>query len=214
MLTLKPLKNIKDLPKIEELINISQSIAMIEAILMPEWEFRYFSFNKNWDSNQYMASLRDGEGSHYYILFNINSEIDEIDIDCLGKIYDKDSSVNDNIQNLIKSIDDFKLFLDEVAFENDDATLYFYFNHNKGIWEAVPYEKNIPFLGVFKYKEEAYISWAEQYYEISIDRNTIKEFFEFKPLTQKMVSKLNPKLTIEDVLEDIYEIGYPYHIIK
>lgn len=210
MLTLKPIKHIKDLPKIEDIINISKSIAMIEAILMPEWEFRYFSFNKNWDNNQYMASLRDGEGSHYYILFNINNNI----IDCLGKIYDKDSLVDKNIQSIIKGMENFKLFLDEVAFENNEATLYFSFNHFKNVWESIPFEKNVPFLGIFKYKEEVYVPWAEQYYETDIDKKTIREIFEFKPLTQKMVSKLNKKLSIKDVLEDINEIGYPYHTIE
>lgn len=205
MLKLKPLKNIKDLPNIEEVINISKSLATIEAILMPRWEFRYFSFNQNWDDNQYMASLRDGEGSHYYIFFNIENNV----TDCLGKIYDKES-LTSNIQKNIKKCEYFKIFLDEVAFENDYATLYFHFNHLENAWESIPFENNVPFLGVFKYREEAYLPWAEQYYEMDIDKDTIRDIFEFKPLTQKMVSKLNKKMIIEDILEDLNEIGYPY----
>lgn len=68
MPSLKPLKNINQLPSIEKVIEISQSLAMLDAILMPDWEYRYFSFNKEWNINQYMASMRDGEGSHYRCL--------------------------------------------------------------------------------------------------------------------------------------------------
>ncbi|MGY5610077.1 hypothetical protein ACXHJ2_18310 [Paenibacillus sp. ALE3] len=36
---------------------------------MPEWEYRYYSYNAHWDENEQMASMRDGEGDHYFALF-------------------------------------------------------------------------------------------------------------------------------------------------
>lgn len=207
MITLKPLESIDELPIVDEVIKVSQSLAILDAILMPEWEFRYFSFNKSWDSNQYMASLRDGEGSHYYILFEISDEL----IGCTGKVYCKDSKIsNDNHFSKIKELNDFEYFLGEVAFENDKSSLYFYFNHSDNKWEIATQIQGIPFLRVFKDKEEAYLPWAEQYYERNIHQNTVKQIFDFKPLNEIMLSELNPDLTFQDILEDIEEIGYPY----
>ena len=50
---------------------LTQSIAMLEAIVSPEWEYRYFSFNRLWDESkgERMASMRNGSGDEYFIVF-------------------------------------------------------------------------------------------------------------------------------------------------
>ena len=206
MPSLKPLKNINQLPSIEKVIEISQSLAMLDAILMPDWEYRYFSFNKEWNINQYMASMRDGEGSHYYILFDLVNKTSC----CLGKIYDNELPNNKEIHSQIKTLKNFNKFLDEVAFENIDASFYFYYSYETNHWEVVPSTDNIPFLGMMKDKEKAYISWAEKYYEVKIDRDTVTKIFNFIPLDDNMIANLNPNITAHEILEDIKEIGYPY----
>lgn len=60
---------ISRLPDVEESRCIFQAAAMLEAILMPEWEYRYYSYNAHWDEKEQMASMRDGEGEHYFALF-------------------------------------------------------------------------------------------------------------------------------------------------
>lgn len=51
-----------NLPNIENCKRIFQSIAMLDTILMPEWEYRYYSFNSKWYLDEMMASMRDGSG--------------------------------------------------------------------------------------------------------------------------------------------------------
>ena len=58
------------LPSITELKRRCQSIAMLDAILSPEWEHRYYSFNSQWDENEEMASMGDGSRDSYFILFS------------------------------------------------------------------------------------------------------------------------------------------------
>src|SRR6185369_15285801 len=58
------------LPDIELLRRLSQSMAMLDAILSPDWEYRYYSFNSNWAPDEMMASMRNGSGDEYFILFN------------------------------------------------------------------------------------------------------------------------------------------------
>jgi hypothetical protein len=43
---------------------------MLDAILEPEWEYRYYSFNSRWSPGEMMASMRDGSGDGYFILFD------------------------------------------------------------------------------------------------------------------------------------------------
>lgn len=58
------------LPDVETLKKLSQSLAMLDAIMSPEWEYRYYSFNTKWSENEMMASMRNGSGNDYFILFN------------------------------------------------------------------------------------------------------------------------------------------------
>ena len=47
----------------------SGKTALLEAILCLDWEYRYFSFDAHWSKNQEMASMRDGSGGHWFLLF-------------------------------------------------------------------------------------------------------------------------------------------------
>src|SRR5579859_6032415 len=57
------------LPPPEALRRRCRSLAMLDAILSPEWEYRYYSFNSRWAKGEMMASMRDGSGDTYFILF-------------------------------------------------------------------------------------------------------------------------------------------------
>ena len=45
-------------------------MAALDAILSPEWEHRYFSFDSRWSPGQEMASMRNGSGDEYSIVFS------------------------------------------------------------------------------------------------------------------------------------------------
>lgn len=45
------IKSVADLSSISDVEKISKGLALADAILMPDWEYRYFSFNSNWDGN-------------------------------------------------------------------------------------------------------------------------------------------------------------------
>ncbi len=60
------------LPSPSILERLSQSLATADAILSPEWEGRYYSFDNNWDTAKTlrMGSMRNGCGDDYFILFS------------------------------------------------------------------------------------------------------------------------------------------------
>lgn len=57
------------LPEIATLRDRCRALAMIEAIVCPEWESRYYSFDTAWADGEQMASMSNGSGDEYSIVF-------------------------------------------------------------------------------------------------------------------------------------------------
>ena len=56
---------------------------------------------------------------------------------------------------------------------------------------------------------KTYQTWAEEYYEREIDLKAVKHIYEHKPLTDSILTALNPEVSWVDLADDIREIGYP-----
>jgi len=63
-------RSLGSMPDIATVRRISQSIAMLDAILSPDRDMRYYSFNAAWSAKEQMASMSNGGGDEYFILFN------------------------------------------------------------------------------------------------------------------------------------------------
>ena len=57
-------------PSPQELNKRCKSLATLEAILSPDWEFRYYSYQISWSESEELCEMRDGEGDHLFILFS------------------------------------------------------------------------------------------------------------------------------------------------
>lgn len=194
---------ISRLPDVEESRCIFQAAAMLEAILMPEWEYRYYSYNAHWDKNEQMASMRDGEGEHYFALFQPEGLI--------IKGYDRQFGRMYGPQDVLQGVpDDFEGFLQEPAFMMDTTTFCIWKQGGQA-WsvgkelEVEAYQLLELLIG----KADYYYTWAQEYYEISLDRSLVQRIFDMEPLDEKMLKGLNEELDLADLAEDIQEIGYP-----
>ena len=63
-------RDLSPLPDILNLRRPCQSLAMLDAIIEPDWEMRYHSFATHWRTDEEMASMRNGSGDEYSISFN------------------------------------------------------------------------------------------------------------------------------------------------
>lgn len=61
---------IKQLPAPEAVRARSKAMAMLDAVLSPEWEWRYYSYDSRWSPSEDLASMRDGSGNDYAIVFS------------------------------------------------------------------------------------------------------------------------------------------------
>lgn len=191
---------INDLPLIEDVRKNSQALAIIDAIIMPEWEFRYFSFNSNWNRSrdEMMASMRDGSGNEYFILFS--------KLGAVGKVFN--GSILNNPSILLADIPDhFSSFKNEVAFNLENASFYFWRSNADDSWSVLPHDlKLLPLLGFLTGGAEYYHAWAECYYNKKIDINSIKNIFMSLNKNTDAFSILNPELNRDILEEDILEI--------
>src|SRR5678816_1485060 len=58
------------LPAIPDLLRRTKALAALDLILSPEWEYRYYSFNAAWSPSELMASMRDGCGDEWWLVFH------------------------------------------------------------------------------------------------------------------------------------------------
>lgn len=196
------IQSIKELPSIEDIKKISQSLAILDLIIVQEWEFRYFSFNSKWDSDEMIASMRNGEGDEYFILFS--------KIGMVGKIYSIDEGQVPKKDIILQMIpNEFNSFKTEPAFKLENMTCCVWKKYSDNVCSVSPVMKKIPLLKFIVENEKYYHIWAEEYFGTSIDVNKIKAIFNHVPLNNHLINDLNKKITLQDIEEDVKEIGYP-----
>ena len=206
------------LPDVESLKKLSQSLAMLDAIMSPDWEYRYYSFNSEWNKDEMVASMRDGSGDEYFIWFTSNGAIVK------GFAHESLMSpfVNEPIEVCKGVLDsepsEFKDFLSEPAFSLEATTFCIWRKFTDSTWQIGEIEYpngNDPdgmeeLLFILDGKPETYKDFAEEYYEQEISISSIKSLYEHRILTNELVRTLKKDIPIKDLQKDINEIGYPY----
>lgn len=189
------LNKFKNIPQLKQQL---QALALVDAIFSPEWEYRYFSFNSQWDSanKESMASFRDGQGNEYFILFSEHQVI--------AKVFA--SEIRSNIDfNQIP--DHFESFKNEVAFNLENHSYIFWSTENPLSFKIIPEQLNkYPLLDFVVQNVEDYWLWAQDYYEVDINLEILKQVFNNLKITDDQLAILNPELTVEDLNDDISEI--------
>ena len=206
------------LPDIDALRRLSQSLAMLDAIISPQWESRYYSFNSTWGSGEMIASMRNGSGDDYFLLFNAAGAIlkgfahESPMTPYANRDYKVWPGVLDNVPT------EFASFLSEPAFTLEDTTFCLWRRHVDSNWQVgkieYPSEDLDPdgsdaLLAILDGQAATYREFAESYYERSVDLSSIEKIYQHRPLTQELISALNPELSPEDLSADILEIAYP-----
>lgn len=194
------IRSIDELPSIESLKHVAQGLALLDAIIMPQWEHRYFSFNCNWDGagNEMMASMKDGSGAEYFIHFT-NKGV-------AGKVL-SESALPNAFEWLAAMPDKFRDFKEEPAFSNGNASLFFWRAVDQASWCASPDGlEEYPLLGFLAGGLAAYKDFAESYYEKNIDSDIAEKIFKTLTVTADDLFLLNPDISFDELEEDCKEI--------
>lgn len=207
-------KSLKDLPAIPELKRLAQSLAMLDAILSPEWEYRYYSFNQVWSDDAMMASMRNGSGDHWFAIFcaagaAIHGLAHEAPMFRPGNpqpaIFDRlPAAFHANL-------------LREPAFTTQDSTFCIWRLSDDEQWSCGQVELpagedpdgSAELLGILAGRPEQYAEFASDYYECDVDVDDVAAIYRHEPLSVALVQRLNPEIDLASLADDIAEIGYP-----
>lgn len=210
-------RSLEDLPSIAGLIRLSKALAMLDSILSPEWQYRYYSFNSQWAPGEMMASMRNGSGDGYFILFNEQG--------AAIKGFDHESAMSPSGSGRLgpwpgmyrRVPAEFSSFLDEPAFSMEDVTFCVWRRHSDTAWQCGVTEfppGNDPdgsqwMLEILDGNPETYQRFAAGYYELDLPLDAIVRVYNHEPLGVDLVRSLNPNLDPASLSADAAEIGYP-----
>ena len=164
-----------------------------------------------------MASMRNGCGDEYFILFNpVGAILKGFAHESAMSPYANESGkpwpgVVDSVPN------EFQDFLEEPAFSINDVTFCIWRNYGERRWQTgnIDYpEGDDPdgsdeLLFALDNNPSTYQEFAQDYYEKDIDFSAIEHVYRHKPLTDEIIQALNVDLLPQDLNEAIAEIGYP-----
>lgn len=195
------------LPAVPDLRDRCRALATLDAIICPDdWEARYHSFDAAWDEGEEMASMRNGEGDDWFVVFS--------PVGAYGRGFDHEAP---NAPELLRSVpEEFRRFAEEPAFGDQDGptvTCCFWRAPGDDAWHgaAGAHEAEHLFALLADGSAEAYRAWAEEYFEPEheLDLAAIGHVLALRPLTPAVVAALNPDTDLDELAEDLAEIGYP-----
>ncbi|MDH6516501.1 MULTISPECIES: hypothetical protein [unclassified Streptomyces] len=209
------------LPGIAVLREHCRSLAMLEAVLCPEWAYRYHSFDDHWAEGESMASMRNGSGDDYSIVFSgAGAYVRGFDHESPMSPYAEDRpwpGVLDEVPGV------FQAYVKEPAFSDDGlprVTACMWREAGDGGWRtgAIDFPEgrtddpdgaDFLFELLVERSAEAFQEWAQDCYEVPVDLEAVRHVFSSRPLTAEVVRALNSEITLADLAQDIAEIGYP-----
>lgn len=203
---------IDTLPGIEKVLQLSQALAALDAILCPEWEYRYFSFNASSGENQKLGSMRNGEGDDWLIFFNASGAV--IKGFAHQSTMATDCPWPGVLDHLPSEFDDFR---EEAAFSIPQTTFCLWRLFDDERWSVgnIDFPKTtdpdgahllLPFLDG---DPETYRKWGESYYAARINPRAVEHVYRHDPLNPFIIKSLNTDVQLDEVRREIQEIGYP-----
>lgn len=205
------------MPDLGAVRRVSRALAVLDLVLNEDPSTRYFQFDARWSETEEAALMRDGSGNEYSMVFSPDGAF------AYGFDHESPMSPYANDHKLWPGLIDgvpevFHSARDEKAFSDDGvprATVCFWRTTRDTAWRCGPVE-NVEADGadwlfelVADGRPEAYLTFAEEYYEVALDLEPIRHVYALMPLTEYVVTVLNPQRQLSDLAEGIAEIGYP-----
>lgn len=215
---------LRQLPDPQTVRRVSRALAMLDVVLnetVPNGygdDLNYFSFDARWSATEEAALMRDGSGNEYSIVFSADG--------AFGYGFDHESPMSpyvndmrpwpgllDGVPDVFHSARDDKAFWDPLGAPR--ATVCFWRTTSDGAWRCGPVEgadedgADAVFELLTDSRPEAYLTFAEEYYEKALPLEPIRHIYALMPLTEYVVTTLNPTRRLTDLRDAIAEIGYP-----
>jgi len=188
---------IQRLPDVAGLRRVSRALAVLDLVLNDDEDMlNFFSFDARWSETEEAALMRDGSGNEYSIVFSPDG------VFAYGFDHESPMSPWVNGQRSWPGL-------------LDGVPEVFHSARDEPAWRCGPVEDvardgaDWLFEVIADGRPEAYLTFAEDYYEVALDLDAVRHAYALMPLTEYVVTSLNPRRRLTDLAERIAEIGYP-----
>jgi hypothetical protein len=209
------------LPAIPELRALCRALAALDVVLNPGSQDRYHLYDTGWAPGEELASMRDGAGNEYSVVFTAaGAYVRGFDHESPMSPYATDD--DEPWPGVLDAVPDvFRKCVEEPAFCDEYGTPYvtvcLWREHADAAWRhgvvAFPDEGDDGADWLFALltdgTPEAYQDWAQDYYETPIELEAVRHIYAGQPLTANVVTALNSATTLAAVAERVAATGYP-----
>jgi hypothetical protein len=202
------------LPSPHELERRCIALATLDAILSAEWEYRYYSFSRNWDpeAKRRMASMRNGSGDEFFILFFADGAAAIKGFDHESPALGRRPTVEGALDGLPQSL---AAFANEPAFSIQNTTFCLW--NVGGGWKrsrslaprVIEYDGSSQLLRHLVGGAAEYAKHAHDYFEVEVSTSIVDRFLRLEPLTTRLAWELSGDADLDEIASDLEEIGYP-----
>jgi len=181
------------------------SLAVLDTIMSPEWQYRYFSFDKDWSPTQRMGSMRDGSGDELHAVFSEEGAV------VLGHAheYPQPEHLIAEARRMLPA--EFVGQLDEPAFSVDTCRFILWASSDSR-WSSVCRSADDGSRELLKYympDPAVYQKWAEDYYEEDVPLSLIEGAFAHRDIDLVRWGGLASAVSEAEFLQDLKRAGYP-----
>lgn len=213
-----PSSNMLPLPPISPLITRCRALAALDLILSPDRENRLYFFDSHWSHSEQMASMRNGVGEEWWMVFHKDgwAVLKGLDHNCPAWTIHREK-LSLALQRSLPA-EFAEVAMEPVFHWNETSFAYFHVVGARRWLRANDFT-------IFK-KEEAgdtgllahligepadYADFASQYYESEVKEHLVAQIFAHRPITAEIVAALNPSTTLDEIAKELYhQIGYPH----
>lgn len=205
------------MPAIDQLKRLSQSLALLDAILWPTWGSRYYSCDAHWSDGEVLASMRNGGGDAYCILFTPAGAILKgfAHTAPMTPFRVHPPRIWPGVLDAVPRM--FAAFLTEPAFVIEETTFCMWRTSHDTTWQrgridfpdhADP-DGSQELLTILDGNPQTYHVYAEMNAGRPIDRAAVVAIYRHQPLTDATLFALNPAVSRAAITANCEEIGYP-----
>lgn len=177
---------------------------MLDAICCEAWEDRYLSFNAAWGENERMASMRNGQGDEWFLVF-AGSAGAAVHVFLKGFFHELPRANPPDIYRGSPST--LAAHLEEAAFSMEDVTFGGFFAPELG-WTLRGDEEAMGEHAILAGDPDAYRAYAAEYFELDLPPDAIAHVLRGAPLDDATLRALRSERTSDELEDDRSEIGY------
>jgi hypothetical protein len=203
-------RDLSALPSIYPLKKLTQSLAMLDAVIQRRPEGRYYSFDAHWSIDEQMASMHNGEGDDWFCVFSKHG--------AFLKGLDHESKMARGWPGVLESVPEvFRVALTEPAFSIQYTSFCIWRTLEDNHWHAgkISYPPGADpdgsawMLAILDGDPVSYQRWAEEYYKRPANLAAVEHIYSHKPLTDEIVRSLNTETSLLDCVMTLPRLTIP-----